>query len=110
MEVDEETAREDDVPEPEHKRPRQDDLDRMDRSQLSSGSHPPAGTTMTMVWSLWIVFQAIARFQLPTLLTPIVVRSVSCTVRGGSVRFRLWILLSVLLLHGFSKWIAVLAD
>ena len=98
MEVDEETSREDDVPEPEHKRPRQDNPDRMDRSHSSSGSHPPVGTTMMMVWSLWIVSQAIVRFQWPTLLTPIVVRSVSCTVRGGSVRFRLWILLSVLLL------------
>ena len=92
-----------DESEPHLKRPRLgQDLGKKQNEEQLPGGHPPAGTSMTVTWCVWLVLKCLQRITWPTRLTSAVVRSISCTVRGGSVRFKLWILLSVVLMGSAS--------
>lgn len=62
------------------------------------GIHPPPGLGISMTGCIWLWSKVVGVMCWPSWLTSVVVRPISCTVRGGSVRFKLWILLSVILL------------
>ena len=86
--------------EPEPKRPRQmSQMNASSSTPTSLAEHPPTGTTMLCVWLVWKGIDILTRMSQHARLSSAVVRSISCTVRGGSVRFRLWILLSMILIE-----------